>query len=248
MPYSVMVVAKAGCTEQINELWTQAGFEGELIMTEAAAKKEVDFIQSPKGQPHLKYVKTVDDWNKTFPIMAVGTGMIDIGGLSFDKEENPDETARLTQQVQFVLDHRFLFQEIRGLDDARSALGMKIEGDFIDAQGKPRYHPVADFKELPARPTSKIFQACVQYDRPDIWAAYLAFEANQDEAAWVELRSKNIPWPTRVQPQPRVVNTVWQACEKTAAARDGKDFGLLGRFRDGKVPSMFELLQAIKPI
>lgn len=247
MGFYVNVKAKEGCASQINELWAQASQADELIWTAEKVKKQIKHIHKASEVVHLRHIKTVDDWNSAFPAAAVGTGQIFIGSVGFDKGENPQETATLIEQVQFVLDHRLLFQSVTGLADARNQLDIQVEGDFLDEHGKPGSYPVDSFEKLPARSTSKIYRNCLQYNRPDFWAAYLAFESAPNDATWCELRCKTVPWSTRIQPTPSIMGTVWQACEKTATARDGQSFGLMGRYRDGVVPSMFELLRAIKP-
>ena len=244
MGYYVNVHAKAGCALQINELWAQAGYTDDLIWTKARIQREIDHIHSSPACEHLRYISNVAAWNKAFAIHAEDRGQIFIGSIGFDRTEEPLEAAKLTSQVQFVLDHRFLFESITGLSDAREALRMDVEGDFLDEHGQPGQYEVASFDKLPVRATSPVYRLCLEHGRPDFWAAFLKFEAESNDGTWAELRSKVIPWKAAYSKHS--MTTVWQAAEVAAKARDGRDYGLMGRFRDGTVPSMFELLRAIK--
>ncbi len=245
MGYYVNVQAKAGCATQINELWARAGHTRELIWTPERIQHEIEYIHATPERAHLRYIRTVEDWNKSFPIMADGVGQVFIGSVGFDAKEDPEETQKLVSQVRFVLEHRFLFERVTGLSDARDALGMTdVAGDYLDAEGKPGYYEQASFEKLPRRPDSPIYQACLQADRPDIWASWIAFTDSPSETTWAQLRNHVIPWTTRYGVAGGM-RTVWQACEKAATERDGKDFGLMGRYRDGVIPTELEVRRAI---
>ena len=54
------------------------------------------------------------------------------------------------------------------------------------------------------------------------------------------MKNTIIPWAATP------LQTVWIACEEAAQRRDGKDYGLYGRFRDGECPSPFEFEKALR--
>lgn len=246
MGYYINVQAKSGCANQINELWKKAGHKPDLIWTQPRIEREIAAIHANPDRAHLRYIQSVEAWNKSFPIMAMDWGQVFIGSVGFDANEDPEHTRSLIEQVQFVLDNRFLFESVTGLEDARTALGMTgVEGDFLDAHGKPGYYEVPSFEKLPRAPSSALYQNCVEADRPDLWQAWLAFAETPNEETWSMLRSKSVPWLTRYSGG---FNTVWQLCERAATQRDGKDFGLMGRYRDGVVPLEFEVRHAIAKV
>jgi hypothetical protein len=246
--YYVNVQAKSGCTAQINDLWTRAGHAPELIWTPERIQREIERIHAAPECAHLRYILSIEDWNKAFPIMADGVGQVFIGSVGFDIEADPEETQQLISQVRFILEHRFLFERVTGLEDARSALGMAdVEGDFLDAHGKAGYYEQASFETLPRMANSPVYQACLQAGRPDFWAAWVAFCNVPSEQTWERLRSYVVPWTTKYG-KSGGLRTVWQACEKAAIERDGKDFGLMGRYRDGVIPTELDVRRAIAKV
>lgn len=236
----VNLYAKDGCFEQINDLWAQS-FPGEsfLIMTDALARKEIERIQSDPDWKHLRYITTPEQWDEALPIAARGRGQIFISACAQDLSQQ--EAGQLRLQVQFVLDNRFLFAEVTGLEDAREVLEMDVP-DGLDGHGQPVYGETLTFDQLPREPRSALYRLCVEYGRPDLWRGFVAFREAQTWEAWETLRNAIVPWDSGGV----LGRTVWQLAERSAEARDGEDHGLAGRFRDGNVPSLFEVEQALR--
>lgn len=248
--------AKRGCEDQINELYRQmTGNPNDfLVYSDEVIRSEIEYIHSPAGesQAHMRpWLRTVQDWNMHFPTCRSGTGQIRLTGVGemLRNVSNPEtkvdeEVQRVLQtqrDVQFVLDNRLLFKKIWGLDEARQrGLTDFGPGDGL-IDGKPVYRPresEVGFSELP-RGKCEVYRLCVKHNRPDLWKAYVEFAQNPNRETWRELRSKCIPW--------HGLSTVWQRVERVAQQQDGKDYGLLGRFREGRVPTQFQLRLALRP-
>jgi hypothetical protein len=110
--------AKPGCEDQINEACAaMTGLASDfLVFSDKIIRSEIEFIHSPEGddQKHLRpYLKTVSDWNKVFPVYEPGTGNIKISAL-----QNED-VSKVRQSISFLIRHRDLFSEVKGLRDAR---------------------------------------------------------------------------------------------------------------------------------
>ena len=233
--------AKPGCEDQINQAY--AAHRGDakhwLVYSDKIIEEEIRYIHSPKGaaQAHLRpYLKTLKDWQRVFPALKSGTGQLKLSGLEFSEEES-EEKRRLIADIAFILNHRMLFSSIEGLDGARE-LGLT---DFsaeriVEHKGLSRKTEALSFAQLP-KSRSALYRRCVEWDRADLWGAYLDFRQSPCEQTWCALRSKVISW---IKGEP----TIWQRVETAASERDGKHFGLLGRFRDGNIPS-FWLLRSV---
>lgn len=64
-----------------NSLWNKenSGFENTLhFTTEEDIEKDIEWIHSNPEQKHLRYIKTVRDWNKAFPMWGTGTFQVKI--------------------------------------------------------------------------------------------------------------------------------------------------------------------------
>lgn len=233
--------AKPGCEDQINTAY--AAMTGEkndwLVYSDRIIESEIAFIHSPagKGQAHMRsWLNTVDDWNKAFAVWRSGTGQIKLSGVD---DEDKERVTNIARDIQFILDNRMLFEAITGLDDTRRYGFCDFQGDLIENHQTKTRPPSDDpkFSDLP-RATSRFYRLCVQHDRPDLWGAYGQFKDNPCEETWLKLRTKTVPWLR--------LNTVWSEVEKRAAKMDGRDFGLLGRFRDRHVPSLMLVLAALR--
>ena len=243
MGFYVNVKAKQGCSKQINDAWKKQ-FEGFLIYTPAIIKGEIDYIRNDQSQQHLRYVDSVKVWNKTFPIHASGKGQIFLRAFGYSEERSQEfikENEELIQKVKFVLDHRMLFSKISGLADAVDALDMNINGEYVE-NGKLKYYPVPSFENLPQKHQNLVFLRCLEINRPDIWQKYLPIidKSNINFEEWKDIRNCTVTESALAKNA-----TIWQRCESIAEARDGKNYGLEGRFRDGKVPNKFDLIKAI---
>lgn len=247
----VDLTARPGCEEQINQAYALCVGRPDawLVYSRGIIETEIAYVHSeaaPKDQHHMRvWLHTVEDWEKALPTLKVGMGQIKVSrGLSTD-EESAAEEAEIRRDMKFVLDHRFLFSTVTGLDDARRyGLTEATSEQLENGHGRPR--PQEDelsFASLPHSAT-QLYKLCVQYGRPDLWAAYLGYRDAQSTETWEELRCKCIPWLGAVS---LAGPTVWQRTEELATAQDGRDFGLQGRFRDGNFPALFLLRQAMAP-
>ena len=233
--------AKPGCEEQVNAAYASlTGNPDDYIVNSAKTiAADIAYIHSPKGkaQAHLRpYLKTVADWDRMFPVWCCGTGQIKVSGIDDDDVERIAEVKR---DIQFLLDNRMLFTTITGLDDACSYGYCTFGGDQIEnhkaTQRPPSNEPT--FADLP-KGRSEFYRRCVDNGRPDLWNAYLRFKADACESTWVELRQKVIPWKRR--------SHLWPMVEKLATEKDGQNFGLMGRFRDGTVPPLMLIRAALQ--
>ena len=243
MGFYVNVKAKKGCAAQINKLWKNH-FNGLLIYTPAKIKKEIAFIQSDEKSKHLSYVKTVKIWDETFPIYANGCGQIFIRAYGYDEEESEkfkQENQEMVDKIKFILDHRMLFSKISSLQDAVDTLDMDIKGDYIE-NGKLKYYDIPSFENLPQKPRNKVFNKCLEMDRPCIWQSYLKIqEVGMNKETWKEIRSKS-----NLQSCSGSDNiTIWQRCESLATARDGVSYGLFGRYNENEFPDELDLLKSV---
>lgn len=240
----INVRSKKGCEDLINDLWSREfKCDSWLIYSKTVILDEIAYIQSGKApsQTHLvPYLHTVDDWNNMFPAFKEGNGQVFIS--AFGADIAPEEVDRLRKKVRFVLDHRFLFTKVTGLRDAKEELGMDIQFDRLDEYGKPHIDKLVTFSDLPIMPKSVVFRKCLQYSRPDLWQAYYLFIERPSQSSWEDLRDKVVPWSSIFG------KTVWQICEAQAEDRDGKSYGIYGRFRDGNIPSIFEIKKALTEV
>jgi hypothetical protein len=233
----VDLTAKRGCEAQINEAYARWVDDpnARLVFTEAIVAHEIAYIHSPAGESraHLRpHLKTIADWERVFPILKLGTGQFKVSGI---EENDPDfESGR--RDLEFVLEHRMLFERITGLDDAREIGLTDFPHDLIERhQGKQRVVEEVRFADLP-HSTTQLYKRCVEHGRADIWAAYLAFKRSRSWDSWLGLRDKVVPWP------PAGFTTVWQLAETQASLADGQEYGLTGRFQNGRAPS-FDLIR-----
>lgn len=67
--------------ESVNALWNchNKSYENTFHLNTAEdIQADIDYIHSNPGQEHLRYIKTVDDFNKTFSLWGVGTFQVKI--------------------------------------------------------------------------------------------------------------------------------------------------------------------------
>lgn len=65
----------------INQVWKDynPGFENMLrFLTRADIRKDIEYIKTDRAQAHLRYIKTVKEWDKVFPVWSTGTFQIKI--------------------------------------------------------------------------------------------------------------------------------------------------------------------------
>lgn len=241
----INVIAHENQIDTINFLWEQE-FSNDpnapdfIVFSEQAIEDEITYIKKDPDNnvpSHLKeYINSVEDWEQHFPISSRGRGQI---FWVNDDLEDVDTFNSLEKQIKFVLNSRFLFKEITGLNDAKDDFDIQIEGDIL-INGHPEYYNEPNFEDLPQNPKNKVFQLCLEFVRPDLWEAYLNYKDNPNNENWDSLRCKIIPtydFANNV--------TVWQACEHNRLMRTDEDYGLEGFFRNGVIPSEFELYNAI---
>ena len=134
MGHYVNVVAKKGLSRQINETWRNDGFDGFLIYDKETILGEIEFMRNDPGQIETVErlgLKTANDWNRCFPAFSEGKGQVFIVG-----ESDGEHAETLRSKVKFILDNRFLFETVSGLDDARDVLDMEIAFDGIDEKNR----------------------------------------------------------------------------------------------------------------
>lgn len=226
--------AKPGCNDQINAAYrAKIGPHDDWIVYSASViEQEIAFIHSPAGQTqaHLRHqLHSVADWNRMFYVLREGVGQIKISGI--DNEEQREKTRK---DIAFLLEHRMLFARIDGLDDAFEYGLTTYKADRIENnQGQPtdRETPIT-FSDMPKN-RSVLYKLCVKYDRPDLWKAFMDFQAAPSGETWIAVRDKIVPWA------PAKSSTVWQLVEEDATRRDNRHYGSSGRFQHGKYPSVW---------
>ena len=219
MGRSVSVVAIDGCTAQINDLFTRAFPDAEpLLWDEATIRKQLRVIRRDPKRVHLRYIKTVSDWNESLRAWAVGCGNIVI-----DSQLEARELEATKAKILWVISNRMLFASIKGIDDA-DILGIDC-GQHVT--GFKNGRPVADlplnFEELPVEPQCAAYLLAKAWGRPDIWQRFVAFRAKPDIESWSDLRTANIAGGTRCW-------SIWQRVEMMEFEITGKDYGLMGRY------------------
>lgn len=236
----VKFLAKPGLEDEINSLYAKATASKRdfLVYSESVIKQEIRYIRSPKcqGMEHLRNsLRAVRDWEEIFPSLRIGTGSI---GLCSDVHDD-EQAERVKKAIQFLLDHAFLFAEIDGLDHARDS-GYTSFSHARIVGGRPAAATECEeltFADLPAG-ASELYKKCVENNRPDLWKVFTEFEKTPSPETWDELRSKALPW--------HGYDTVWQRCERRATQQDGEDYGLVGRYRDGNIPTTLDIRAAIQ--
>ncbi len=236
MGFYINVEAKKGCSRQINSAWKKL-FGETLVHTPGSIKKEIQFIKNDPKQKHLNFITSVKEWDQAFPSYANGKGQIFIRAYGYSEEkfekfvtENPD----LIAKVKFTLDHRFLFKRISGLQDAADALGMDIDGDYIE-DGKLEYEYTPSFSKLPDGKTNPVYIKCLKLDRPDIWEIFLKYADKKE--LWEDLRRLVILKDSPLSPN----SSIWQRCESIAQAR-GDSYNYSDMLSP---PSEFDVIKSI---
>lgn len=171
MGFYVNAYAKKDCYKQINSLWKKQ-FGGFLIYTDYRVKKEIEYMHK---NDQCLFIKSVKNWNDNFSILAVGRGQVFLRAFGYDElriEEFKKENNELKEKVQFLLDNRFLFEKITGLQDAVDTLDMNINCDYIE-NGRNKNYEFNSFDKLPQHHNDMVFNKCLQINNPDLWANYL---------------------------------------------------------------------------
>lgn len=129
--------SKKRSLEKINRQWHQT-FPDErfIVYTRAIIESEIEYIRNDPSQSHLSYIKTVEDWNKAFTILAEGRGQISLHGSRLQDENDPyaDE---LLKKVLFIAQHQKSFINMTGVNDMISNLvncdhvGDKIKDEHL---------------------------------------------------------------------------------------------------------------------
>lgn len=235
--------AKPGCEDQLNAAYAAMTGKPEdwLVYSEKIILSEIAWIHSPKGerQAHLRrFLRTVNDWEKCFPVLKVGYGRFKLSGI---EEEEAERIATIKRDIKFILEHRMLFRLIDGLDYAREYDLCDFSGADLIEDHRAKKRPASDDPQFADLPIGKceVYRLCVGHARPDLWKAYVEFKQSPNDDSWKELRNKVVPWLG-------MMTTVWQQMERWATRRDGLDYGLMGRFRDGTVPTQFQLRAALR--
>lgn len=240
MGYYVNVEAKDGCEDQINDLWSQS-FDDFLIYTRAHIQREIDAIHSKPDFAHMRWIQAVEDWNDAIKIHAEGCGQIFLRAFGYSNEESEAfrQVADLDRrQIQWIMDNRFLFKSITSLQDAADALGMSIDCDAIK-NGRPVTYEQDSFATLPVEHGNQVYAATLTHDRPRLWKAFLAYRESPCWDNWLTLRD-SAPCGKEYG-----LTSIWQQAEVIAKQRDGQDYGLDGRYRDGKLPPETDVVMAI---
>lgn len=239
------VVAKAGCEDQVNEAFASIdGLEDRfLVYSKKIIEREIQYIHSPdgEGQAHLRqFMRSVEDWEKMFPTLKERTGLVKLSGLDDDDQS---KRSRVQKIIDFVTQNQFLFDRIVGLDDAKDLgfecrfaesviLSPEEQANWVEPEPEPTFDVLAVGQ-------SNFYSRCVESNRPDLWAAYLAFEKAPSDQTWGNLRQKVIPW------RKEAFATVWQLVEAQAAKKTGNLFRTEPLFRNGAFPSVFEVRQVL---
>lgn len=234
----LVLKAKRGCENQINEAYALLTGDPNryLIYSHEVIRRQIAFIQSTGTAMPLKSLRTGKDWSRIFRGCSPGRGHIKL----LVAAEEPSELARIRRDVEFVLEHRVLFQSICGLEEARAF----FDEDVIEHQRALKLIDESpSFDNLPVSAT-KLYSRCVKYGRPDLWAAFQEFKSAPTEANWTVLRDHTVPW----SPESR---TVWQLVERLALGEpdfdwDEDECALCGRFRDGNVPAYETVREALR--
>ena len=109
MSHAIILRARKGCELQINELWRQS-FGGCLV----CASKSI-------FQHEQEYLEA----RQIFTSHEEGQGRVYVGTIVDDDIVNISDLER--QKLRWIVHHRPLFEQIAGLKDAVSALGMNVD-------------------------------------------------------------------------------------------------------------------------
>ncbi len=239
MGYYVNVIAKKGCENQINDLWSRQ-FSGWLIYTSTIIRSEIDYIAKNEEQKHLRWINTVKKWNEAFPICAERKGQVFIRAFGYNEDRAKafsEQNEELRKKVKWIMDYRLLFESITGLRDAVDALEMMIDCDAL-RNGRPIIYPVDSFDTLPFEPNNRVYQVCVAFDKARLWKHFFAWRDTPDWTHWEALRDFIVPGEY-------IFKTIWQNVELIAQYRDNQNYGLSGRYRNGLVPPETDVVNAI---
>lgn len=75
-----------------------------VVTSESTVMDDIAYISVDPKQKHLRHIKTVDDWNQTFPVWSVGKGQIKLSGGELKEVEE--------RIIDFVIENKELFDEI----------------------------------------------------------------------------------------------------------------------------------------
>jgi hypothetical protein len=235
----VNVVAKPGCASQINELWARAFNKQWLVYTAGIIESEINYIANDSKQKHLLWVNTVEKWNKAFPIAAEGKGQVFIRAYGYSDEAAQafsQSNKQLRNKITWLMDHRFLFQSISGLQDAVDTLDMDIDCDALE-NGRKVIRKEIMFENLPVETNNRVYKLCLTYNNPTLWQKFITWRDDPNWDAWSELRHCVVPG--------QAMDTIWQRVEDMAKDRDKVNYGLVGKYQQGLIPPETDVLRAI---
>lgn len=116
----IVLRAHPSMTGQINEAWREAGFEGQLLSTEASIARELDYLRKA-GTPFsgLEFVRSISAFEYARPNLARNCGEIVVRAY-----DAPSLLAESRRKVGFVRDHLEAFDRVAGLRDACDMLNV----------------------------------------------------------------------------------------------------------------------------
>jgi hypothetical protein len=95
--------------ESVNQLWNEEnpGYENTLrFRTRNDIELDIEAIHTDPEQAHLRYIRTVSDWNKTFKIWRAGTFQVKITLGDYLCSE------MAKRYIRFVEEHEKLFVKL----------------------------------------------------------------------------------------------------------------------------------------
>jgi hypothetical protein len=95
--------------ESVNQLWNEenTGYENTLrFRTRNDIELDIEAIHTDPEQAHLRYIRTVSDWNKTFKIWRAGTFQVKITLGDYLCSE------MAKRYIRFVEEHEKLFVKL----------------------------------------------------------------------------------------------------------------------------------------
>tara|TARA_B100002019_G_scaffold165370_1_gene142857 strand:+ start:1366 stop:2169 length:804 start_codon:yes stop_codon:yes gene_type:complete len=245
MGFYVNVVAKKSCVKQINTAWKKR-FDGFLIYTKEIIKSEIDYIHNNKDCKHLRYIKTIEDWNDTFSILKEYSGQVFLRAYGYDEERQKEfqkEQTVLKEQIKFLLEHRFLFEKITGLQDAVSVFpDLEIDYDYIEnGRNKNYFNPT--FDKLPQPHQSKVFKRCLELNNPELWYNFLQLKENPNDFNLFDNLAHTI-----INRDKGLGETILQRVELIQRVVEGlsENLSTISYYmKNKKVPTLFEIRKVI---
>ena len=119
----ILLRAHPSMTAQINEAWTECGFEGALLSTEASINRELEYLRKA-GMPFsgLELVRSVEAFERARPNLARNCGEIVVRA-----NDKPSLLVESRQKVAFIREHQQAFERVAGLRDACDMLNVEYD-------------------------------------------------------------------------------------------------------------------------